>query len=705
MPSVTSKRPAGSFAWGWRRILGAAAVAILLCLPRSQAGADDLARVLPDIALNTLVPGADAAGPVEGDPPAAPVLRRGRQVGLILLTSDVVASSGYSGKPVKIAVGLDLSGKITGAAIVEHHEPILVLGIGKPHLDAFLEQFRGFDLRRPVRVVSEGEQAPPGSTGVHMVTGASITSLVFSDGIVRAARLVARSRGLIGDADGPGLDIESFREADWESLVRDGSVRHLTVTAGDVAARLGEEAGAEPERVMLDIFLALVTPAAIGQNLFGFQAHSALLAGLPDGSHVIMVAGGGAYSFKGYTFARTGVFDRLQVVQGERTIRLRTDMYRPVEAFAATAAPEVRDIGLFILGPDSGFDPVRPWRVDVMVDTARPDGSASGVAVPFEYQVPASLIRAAAPVAMPAEPPLWRQRWEAERTSIVILGITLAVVLAILFLHDGLARRPRIMQWLRPTLLLFTLVYLGWTVNAQLSVLNVLTVVGALINGFQWDFFLMEPTIFILWCFVAVTVLFWGRGVFCGWLCPFGAMQELLHRLAIAFGVAQIRIPYRLHERLLPLKYFIFLGLVAVALGIPSWVEILAEVEPFKTAIALKMMREGRFVFYALAIVGLSLHLERPFCRYLCPLGAGLAIASRNPMFDWLQRRRQCGTECTLCASRCPVQAVHANGQVDQHECIYCLSCQTLYHDDHKCPPLVARRRRREGGQQREDRP
>jgi polyferredoxin len=119
-------------------------------------------------------------------------------------------------------------------------------------------------------------------------------------------------------------------------------------------------------------------------------------------------------------------------------------------------------------------------------------------------------------------------------------------------------------------------------------------------------------------------------------------------------------------------------------------------VEPFKTAIALKFVRTWPFVAYVLGLLTAGLFVERLYCRYLCPLGAALAIPANNRMFEWLKRRRQCGVECNICATRCPVQAIHPNGRIDPHECIYCLDCQVLHYDDHVCPPLIARRKRRE---------
>ena len=65
---------------------------------------------------------------------------------------------------------------------------------------------------------------------------------------------------------------------------------------------------------------------------------------------------------------------------------------------------------------------------------------------------------------------------------------------------------------------------------------------------------------------------------------------------------------------------------------------MLAEVEPFKTAIILKFVRDWPFVIYALALLAAGLFVERFFCRYLCPLGAALAIPGRMRMFEWLKR-------------------------------------------------------------------
>jgi polyferredoxin len=94
--------------------------------------------------------------------------------------------------------------------------------------------------------------------------------------------------------------------------------------------------------------------------------------------------------------------------------------------------------------------------------------------------------------------------------------------------------------------------------------------------------------------------------------------------------------------------------------------------------------------------LAVGLFINRFFCRYLCPLGAALAIPARLRMFEWLKRRPQCGRECQMCFARCPVQAIHPEGQINPNECIHCLKCQSIYLDDTICPPLAAQRKRRE---------
>ena len=190
-----------------------------------------------------------------------------------------------------------------------------------------------------------------------------------------------------------------------------------------------------------------------------------------------------------------------------------------------------------------------------------------------------------------------------------------------LLLQDQLARRPLLHDRLRLAFLLFALFWIGWYGQAQLSVVNVLTFFSALRSDFRWDYFLMDPLVFILWCATAVSMVFWNRGAFCGWLCPFGALQELLNRAAKRLGVKQLQVPHGVNQRLSALKYIIFVLLFGYALYDLALAERLAEVEPFKTAIILRFARAWPFVLFAALLLAAGLFIERFYCRYLCPLG------------------------------------------------------------------------------------
>ncbi|MEW5730014.1 MAG: 4Fe-4S binding protein, partial [Pseudomonadota bacterium] len=417
----------------------------------------------------------------------------------------------------------------------------------------------------------------------------------------------------------------------------------------------------------------------------------------------------GDYSWRGSGYVRGGIFDRIELDQGDETIRFRDRNYARIGDVEAEGAPDFPEIGLFTLPEGASFEPAAPWRLQLLVQRAvgalekRFLTFEVSYQVPEDYLLPAPTETAAAPVA-PAEvgaagepeEPLWVRVWKRSWPQIAVLAAALGLLTVVFYFQDWLVKRPRLTHWVRTGFLVFTLVWLGWLANAQLSVVNILTLTNSLITGFSWDYFLMDPLLFILWAGVAAALILWGRGVFCGWLCPFGALQEFVNRAAKALRIPQVSVPWGVHERLWTLKYVIFIGLFGVALYQLAFAERLAEVEPFKTAIILKFVRDWPFVVYAVLLLAAGLFIERFFCRYLCPLGAALAIPARLRTMEWLKRHRECGNPCQRCANECPVQSIHPLGQINPNECIYCMHCQTLYWDEHRCPHMIQVRLKRE---------
>ncbi len=293
--------------------------------------------------------------------------------------------------------------------------------------------------------------------------------------------------------------------------------------------------------------------------------------------------------------------------------------------------------------------------------------------------------------------PLWIGVWRERMFRIAVLGAGLGALVAILLFQDWFAQRPRLLERVRRAFLVYTVLFIGWYGLAQLSVVHVLTFVQSVMHGFKWETFLIDPMIFILWSFVAFTLLLWGRGVYCGWLCPFGALQELVQQAARRLNVRQLEFPDVVHERLWALKYIVLIALFGLSLQSMGEAVRYAEVEPFKTAVTLRFEREWAFVLYALALIAASAVNRKLYCKYLCPLGAALSIPGRFRVFDWwLRRRKECGRPCQTCANLCEVRAIRPTGEINANECHYCLDCQVAYYSDRKCQPLIERRLKRE---------
>ena len=628
-----------------------------------------------------------------GPPPVTAAYRGDELLGWAFSTHEAVGSVGYSGRELDLLIGLDTEGRLTGTKLVSEEEPIFFAERMRRELDRLLADYRGRSVAEAIEVRREG-----GEGAIQAVSGATVSSLVINDTVLGAARTVANAKGLFGGSS--GLKPGGFAPATWRELVADGSIVARRFTLGDLAARLEEQnlrpeiEGGDPQSLFVELFTALATPARIGRNLAGTREFAGISGSLGVGDQLVFIGARGRYSFKGTSWVKTGTFERIELVQGERTIRFTQDDHIRLDELAIEGPPSLRETALFVVRDEQGLQPAEPWRLRLLVPANDPGGEGAYGILELGYELPTSYISPPAPEARTG--PAWQGVWLARLGDLGVLGAGLTILTGILFFQDQLARHPRIWSRLRLAFLTFTLVWIGWYATAQLSVVNVLTFGNALRAGFSWDFFLLEPLIFVLWCYVAVGLVFWGRGTFCGWLCPFGAMQELSNHAAQRLGVRQLAIPFWLHERLRTVKFVIFLALVGVALGSMGDAMRVAEVEPFKTAIVLHFLREIPFVAYAAALLVAGLFVERFFCRYLCPLGAALALPARLRQFEWLKRHWQCGRECRICQVQCPVQAIQPEGNIHPGECIYCLKCQCNYYNDRVCPPMIERRKRAE---------
>ena len=208
-------------------------------------GGETVTQYLTPAILEMLFPGSDKVGEVAGVPPSAAVYKEGRQVGYLFSTWDATQSKGFSNRPLILLVGVDLGGHITAARVVHHTEPIAILGLNDEDFHRFTENYKGLDVRSGVDVViklsssvlgqeSFSQRAAPGTTDaakVDAVSRATTSSVLMSDAIVRGARIVARSRGILPPVGSrtARLDVDRFAPADWPELEAVGAVGHLRV--------------------------------------------------------------------------------------------------------------------------------------------------------------------------------------------------------------------------------------------------------------------------------------------------------------------------------------------------------------------------------------------------------------------------------------------------------------------------------------------
>lgn len=680
-------------------------VAFVLCLGIAPARAASYESELPEAlftdpdmcrhtACDSVLPQATRFSLRQGNPPFVKGLRdidgREEVVGYVFLTTDVTPEIvGYSGKPIVTLVGMDAQGRISAARILRHSEPILLAGIPESELSRYIAQYTGtppgarYELGK-----AEGDHIPMAA-----VSGATVTVIAENQAISRGSHAVARQVGLVDAVQRPQARLVADTAGrNWAQLVDEGSVRRLTVRAEDV----GAPKSSEP---FIDLWFGYLNAPAIGTSVLGADGYRRLMSGLAPGEHAIFIVGNGSSSFKGSAFVRGGIYDRIQVSQDTGVYSFRDTDYLTLHGIRAHGAPAYGESGIFVLREPS-FSAAYPWTLTFLSNRSEVGRKTEYANFDADYWLPAAYLEGGRPV-LKRETPTWVQAWRNKRWEIAGF-VTLLVFTAVFYaMHHRWAARSRRTDkrwilWPHIAVWLVAVSFVGFWQLAQPSVVQLLTLLHAVRDGWRWDLFLSDPLIFLFWIFIAVTIVLWGRGLFCGWLCPYGSLSELLYKFAGRIGLKrwQYKLPARWHHRLRWTKYVVLAVLVAASFHSMALAERLAEVEPFKTTFLVHVWtRSWPFVAFWTLLMAASLFIERPFCKYLCPLGAGLAIPSRWRVFG-LKRKAEC-TTCKACAAGCGSQAIDEQGRIDPSECMQCLDCMVLYYDDRACPPLASERKRR----------
>ena len=336
-----------------------------------------------------------------------------------------------------------------------------------------------------------------------------------------------------------------------------------------------------------------------------------------------------------------------------------TDAGLPSEAVPPGGPPSPEDPAGESSSPD---DPVAaPVPV---AGTEAADAAAGDPAPPANPSEAATEENPPAPV-QPAAPPdldfsLAEEQTVLERTLARTSPAEVAWMLGLLALVTVafFLKRDRL-RWVA---LVATFLYLGWFDGGFLSVSHITAVISV-----GPAVFLEDIPLLLFVVFTVVTTLLVGR-VFCGFLCPFGVLQDFLEKVVPRKFKREL--PRALHERLYLVKYVCLAAILLPALA-GSRASIFSFFEPFGTVFFLS----SSIVLWAIAggILVASAIVPRFYCRYACPLGAALAVASTVSPFR-IRRVEHCD-HCKVCEQACPTGAIEGP-RIDFRECVRCNICE-----------------------------
>ncbi|WP_234121857.1 FMN-binding protein [Clostridium hydrogenum] len=203
--------------------------------------------------------------------------------------------------------------------------------------------------------------------------------------------------------------------------------------------------------------------------------------------------------------------------------------------------------------------------------------------------------------------------------------------------------------------------------------------VGKLYSSIIKGTFSLSSTLpFLTTMFVTmlVTIIF-GR-FFCGWMCAFGTMNDILYTISSKVFKIKFKVNEKTDRMLKLLKYvvLIFVLIFVWTLGSTTlnnfspW-NAFAQITNFKSAIFEYTLG---FIILALIAVG-AMFIERFFCRYLCPLGGIFAVVSKLRFFKINKPNDKCG-KCRLCTNKCSMGIdLYKVNKVTSGECINCFKC------------------------------
>ncbi len=506
-------------------------------LPVQISTDPDLCTYVP---CQAVMPGADSFSDRKGKPAYVEAYQTKagdkKLIGYVFLSTDIVDIPAYSGKPVVTLIGMDVKGIITGAKVLRHSEPILLLGIPEEELTKFIKQYLGKFVGSKIEIGKprEGKEY----IGLDAITGATVTVIAQNQVMLRCGMEIAKQVGIIKPTIRPQAKYTAVTDKlSWGELLKEGAVQRLTVFPDDV--------GVKAEGPYIDMYFGYLNNPAVGKSVLGEYGFNSLMSRLKPDEHAIFIIANGMESFKGSGFVRGGIYDRIQVSQEMDSFTFRDLDYLNLYGIEAVGAPEYRESGIFIIR-GQGFSGAYPWSLTLLANKIdKQTGTKTFTSFDKEYWLPARYLEGGRPKVERPDP-TWLRVWKQKQVEIALFVLLLTAAATVYALRDKLVRRAKRKdkRWVSIPKYLFwasSVGFVGFYLMAQPSITQIMTWFHAVLYHWRWELFLSDPFIFIFWWFIIITVFIWGRGLFCGWLCPYGSLSELTYKFGQLIGLKRFQ--------------------------------------------------------------------------------------------------------------------------------------------------------------------